>query len=361
MWKKPLISIFLLISFCSIVFAFPPSPPATIDTVGGISEVSDDTTPQLGGNLDIQAFSIEGVDATEFGYVNGVTSGIQDQIDSIIVDPAPVIQSPVIQGAATVTTGFAGTVSSSSATITFSDSSDAIVAGYSATTPILGVAITADGQTVYLESWTNSTTATANIAPSPAWSSDSITSIQYPISSGITDTGDLKEYLRANGVKVFKGDVEITPILNGDMELNEQNIVYDSSLSSDHSWCGEIETGTLGETIVFGELVYWDLSEQKWKKADADQIGTMGRTGIALDGGGDTDSISILIKGYIRDDSWDFTVDDTVKWAYASATDGDITETVPAGAADYVWVVGYIISADKIFFDPGVMWVKVAT
>lgn len=46
---------------------------------GGLSNVVEDTTPQLGGNLDIQTHSIEGVDATEFGYLDGVTSDIQTQ------------------------------------------------------------------------------------------------------------------------------------------------------------------------------------------------------------------------------------------------------------------------------------------
>ncbi len=51
-------------------------------SAGGISNVVEDTTPQLGGNLDIQAYNIEGVDATEFGYVDGVTSDIQTQLDA---------------------------------------------------------------------------------------------------------------------------------------------------------------------------------------------------------------------------------------------------------------------------------------
>ena len=49
---------------------------------GGLSNLVEDTTPQLGGNLDIQAHSIEGVDATEFSYVDGVTSDIQTQINA---------------------------------------------------------------------------------------------------------------------------------------------------------------------------------------------------------------------------------------------------------------------------------------
>ena len=58
----------------------------TLDTAGsfggGSSDVVDDTTPQLGGNLDMQAHSIEGVTATEMGYLDGVTSDIQTQLDT---------------------------------------------------------------------------------------------------------------------------------------------------------------------------------------------------------------------------------------------------------------------------------------
>lgn len=49
----------------------------------GISNIVEDTTPQLGGNLDIQTYSIESVDATEFSYVDGVTSDIQTQFNNL--------------------------------------------------------------------------------------------------------------------------------------------------------------------------------------------------------------------------------------------------------------------------------------
>ena len=55
---------------------------ATGATGGGLADVVDDTTPQLGGNLDMQAHSIEGVTATEMGYLDGVTSDIQTQLDA---------------------------------------------------------------------------------------------------------------------------------------------------------------------------------------------------------------------------------------------------------------------------------------
>ncbi|MBA7575797.1 hypothetical protein ES708_17633 [subsurface metagenome] len=43
-----------------------------------------DTTPVLRGNLDIATFNIEGVNATELGYLDGVTSDIQTQLDTKI-------------------------------------------------------------------------------------------------------------------------------------------------------------------------------------------------------------------------------------------------------------------------------------
>jgi hypothetical protein len=45
-------------------------------------ELVDDTTPQLGGNLDLNGNNVGGVTPTELGYVSGVTSSIQTQLDS---------------------------------------------------------------------------------------------------------------------------------------------------------------------------------------------------------------------------------------------------------------------------------------
>ncbi len=46
-----------------------------------IQDLVDDTTPQLGGNLDTNGKSIDTVTPTELSYVHGVTSGIQTQIN----------------------------------------------------------------------------------------------------------------------------------------------------------------------------------------------------------------------------------------------------------------------------------------
>jgi len=48
---------------------------------GGISDIVEDTTPQLGGDLDMYGHEIEGVSETEMGHLSTVSSNVQTQID----------------------------------------------------------------------------------------------------------------------------------------------------------------------------------------------------------------------------------------------------------------------------------------
>jgi len=62
---------------------------------GAVFDVLNDTTPQLGGDLDLNSYSltVSGTDIspTEVSYLNGVTSNIQTQIDTpnIVNDTTP--------------------------------------------------------------------------------------------------------------------------------------------------------------------------------------------------------------------------------------------------------------------------------
>ena len=118
--------------------------------------------------------------------------------------------SPAIsKGPAIIDSGFAGTVSSSGATVTFTSAEDAADAGYSATNTAsgLGSTLIAAAQTRYITAWTNSTTCTVDTAPSPAWSGTAITSVQLPSSSEVTSDGTLKRWTDAAGDEHFIGSV----------------------------------------------------------------------------------------------------------------------------------------------------------
>lgn len=65
-----------------------PSGDTPVDAGGnplsstGLANIVEDTTPQLGGNLDVNGFSIAGITPTELGYLSGLSSALQTQLDN---------------------------------------------------------------------------------------------------------------------------------------------------------------------------------------------------------------------------------------------------------------------------------------
>lgn len=144
---------------------------------------------------------------------------------------------------------------------------------------------------------------------------------------------------------------DTTPQLGGDLDLNEKNVVFDATLTDDHGYSGFTDVVTVGENVVFGELLYYDDTDEEWKKSDASASGTMPALCIALESKANGEACKVLRMGYIRDDSWDWSVADIL---YTSETAGDLVATPPADSGDQVQRVGYAIHADKIFFNPSI-------
>jgi hypothetical protein len=118
--------------------------------------------------------------------------------------------------------------------------------------------------------------------------------------------------------------------------------------------------GYYGEAVIFGgggsstqySVYYW-RNTSSWDLTDADAAGTSkGLLGIAT---GSEFNRGMLLRGYIYNSSWNWTVGATL---YLSTTAGAITETQPTGSADIVRVVGYAISADLIYFNPSQEWIE---
>lgn len=63
----------------------------SVDT--GMLSLVEDTSPQLGGNLDMNSHNIEGVTPTEMGHLSGVSSAIQAQLSAklanVVDDASP--------------------------------------------------------------------------------------------------------------------------------------------------------------------------------------------------------------------------------------------------------------------------------
>jgi len=141
--------------------------------------------------------------------------------------------------------------------------------------------------------------------------------------------------------------------------MNAKSIYVTATYTGDHTYSGLCVSAAVGESVVYGTLVYFDCSEVEYKKADYNAIGTMPAVGVALETKGDGETCKILLWGYIRDDSWDWTIDDTEKVVYAGAA-GAISETAVSGSGDYSQVVGVILTGDTILFCPSPAMAKVA-
>ena len=127
----------------------------------------------------------------------------------------------------------------------------------------------------------------------------------------------------------------------------------------DHTWNGEVFTGTAGENIAIFETCYLK-SDGKYWGIDASAVGTaQGKIAIATAAINAEASGVFLQKGYIRDDStteWDGTVaaGDTM---YLSETKFHLTDTVPTTGSAVRRVVGFMESATVLFFNPDGIWI----
>jgi len=129
---------------------------------------------------------------------------------------------------------------------------------------------------------------------------------------------------------------------------------YYSALSTDHTYSDNADTDSqaVGESVVFGDLLYFNWTDKEWKKAKADVAGTTPGLRIALESKADSEACLMLVKGYIRDDS---AFEFAGAMVYVSETTaGAMTSTAPSTAGNQLQRVGQAKSADILFFDPSI-------
>jgi len=104
-----------------------------------------------------------------------------------------------------------------------------------------------------------------------------------------------------------------------------------------------------GEDVTFPDLCYLK-SDGKYWKADADAIATTeGELAIALETIAADATGDFLKRGYLRNNSWSFSIADIL---YVSVTSGTITATRPNAVGDCVRRIGYAHKTNIIWFSP---------
>jgi hypothetical protein len=167
---------------------------------------------------------------------------------------------------------------------------------------------------------------------------------KVPTSKAINDFCETtKDYMQ-----VLMDDT--VPYLGGHLRLNEKCIYINADLTSDHTFSGLLDYQVVGESVVFGDLLYFDWATKRWKKTDADYAGMVPGLRIAIDTASDGQVCNMLAMGYIRVDDWDFTG----AMIYASTATGGVTSTAPSVAGQQLQRVGVAKSADILFFDPSI-------
>jgi len=130
---------------------------------------------------------------------------------------------------------------------------------------------------------------------------------------------------------------------------------YNTALGADHTFWGDYIAENVGETVNFGELLYFDCSEVEWKKADYNATGTMPCMGISVTNGAVTDGnpCNILLRGGVRHDAWAWAITDAAdtKTLYCGAA-GAMQVAPVTGAGDFSQAVAIVKTATTIQFRP---------
>lgn len=142
-------------------------------------------------------------------------------------------------------------------------------------------------------------------------------------------------------------------LTGGYAQFPKYGYMFTSTLGSDHTWDGEVAEVTVDVNAYGFGAALFIASDGNYEQADADAGTSMPCVALALETG--TGTKKILRRGIVRDDSWSWTVgaeSGTIFVSTDPSTLGGLTQTKPTGTTDRVQVVGYALSATKIYFNP---------
>jgi hypothetical protein len=167
------------------------------------------------------------------------------------------------------------------------------------------------------------------------------------------------EYARftANGLESRTASEVFTDLLAQTI-LENDSLKLDAALSADGKYNGITEAGTAGTALAFGDVVYQAVADDRWELAQADaEATTKPRLGICvLAAAGDGEATNILLIGKIRADAVFPAFTKYAPVFLSPTTAGDLTNTAPSTAGQFIRCVGQAITATELWFNPDNMW-----
>jgi len=144
------------------------------------------------------------------------------------------------------------------------------------------------------------------------------------------------------GVTTHGGNVSLS-------DAASVNISTPLLTGADHTFTGLSAQMLAGGAIAAFDLVCVHTTTQEVVEADASAYATARVIGIAPAAISDTATGTVLLQGFIRDDTWTWTPGSTL---YLSETAGAMTHTAPATDGAFVLVVGVALSPDVVYINP---------
>tara|TARA_R110000868_G_scaffold271022_3_gene530481 strand:+ start:722 stop:2515 length:1794 start_codon:yes stop_codon:yes gene_type:complete len=288
------------------------------------------TVPYLDASKNLTSSAVT---PTELGYVSGVTSAIQTQLNA---KQSTITFGTGVQTALGVNVGTAGSP---------------VVDGGALGTPLSGTLTNATG--LPIAGLVASTTTALGVG-----------SIELGHATDTTLSRVSAGVIAVEGVTVptisststLTNKTLTTPTINGATITGD--FKTDGLPDTDDTWTGKSTNSfNAGGTIAQFDCVYM-TSSSTWALTDADAIGTGGNTLVMMAGEAGTNGnpLRVIEPGsWVRNDAWNWTVGGVLY--LDTATAGGLTQTVPSGTDDVVKIVGHAVSADVIYFNPSVNWI----
>jgi hypothetical protein len=245
--------------------------------------------------------------------------------------------------------------SSTSAVTSYTNSTDNRVITSVDSATINGEAnLTFDGSVLAV---TGNVTATGTVEPAGDTAASDNAAIGYTSAEGLILTGQgstndvtIKNDADADVLTVPTGTTNVS--VAGNLSLSDASSVNISTpllAGADHTSTGFTAQMLAGGAISAFDLVCIHTTTQEVVEADASAYVTARSIGIAPEAISDTATGTILLHGFIRDDTWTWTTGSTL---YLSETAGAMTHTAPSTDGAFVQVVGIALSPDVVYINP---------
>lgn len=172
------------------------------------------------------------------------------------------------------------------------------------------------------------------------------------VAQGGTGVSTLTGHLKGNGTSAITGSTDVELASGESVNINTPLLT-----GGDHTITGLSAEMLAGGAIGAMDAVCIHTVTQEIVVADASVVATARAIGFAPSAISDTATGTILLQGFVRDDTWNWTTGGAI---YLSETGGSVTQTAPTTSGAFVQVVGVALSPDVMYFNPDMSIIELA-